>query len=512
LIIDKWLQRGDEYRAIVLAHERQLVWQFADEIQDVLAIRPDIEMGDNRGTGTSPITIASRASLYIKHREDGARLSRLYKYLQEFKWLVICDEAHRYARKLPSVGPIIEWFERDPDNRRLGLTATPERSDGTSLESLFPTIVSDYRLYAKGEACAVDDGWAVEYDQRFVKIDNVDFKDIKTIGGDYSEEDLERLLGDKEQLARLIDPTKEIVGDRSTLIFSPTVEMAKRVALQLNADYGCEVARSLDGSVPEATRKEAYRGHQRGDYQYLSVCGLCREGYNDCALGAVAIFRPTKSRALAEQMKGRGCRPLKGLVEGLSGPSERKAAIAASDKPTCVIVDLVGVTGIADCASTAQIFAHGLPDEVVDRANDLMVDGETDVREALDQAEKELEEERKEQERIAAQHRAAMEELDAQRRAMLEANVKYTTTKVVPGKGGFVLQDQYGRALATKKQQGFLRWKSIKFDPEKLTKAQAGRLIGLLKSGASAKRVQRQIPKVSETTHRKENSEGELPW
>jgi superfamily II DNA or RNA helicase len=45
LIADLWLQQGDDYHVMVLAHERQLVTQFADEIEDILKLRPAIEMG-----------------------------------------------------------------------------------------------------------------------------------------------------------------------------------------------------------------------------------------------------------------------------------------------------------------------------------------------------------------------------------------------------------------------------------------------------------------------------------
>ena len=99
--------------------------------------------------------------------------------------------------------------------------------------------------------------------------------------------------------------------------------MAYRVANHLNARAGFVVAHALDGSTPDLQRREVYARHQRGDFQFLCVCGLCREGYNDPGVGAIAVFRPTKSRSLAEQMKGRGSRPLRGLVDGLETAEER---------------------------------------------------------------------------------------------------------------------------------------------------------------------------------------------
>ena len=495
LLIDHWLQRGDDYRALVLSHERQLIWQFADEIEDVLGMRPAIEMAENQASGDDLITVASRQTLQVKQTPDGEKISRLFKFDNQKNWLIVIDEAHRWSRGLQSCAPIIEWFEENPNSKRLGLTATPERSDKRSLEQLFPNVASDYRLYAQNKPCAIEDGWAVPYDQRFVVVDGVDFKNIKEVAGDFKDDDLDAILNAKEELAKLITPTLELVQDRRTLTFSPTVSMAKSVALQINAELGWEAAFSLDGSVPEFERKETYRRHQRGDFQFLSVCGLCREGYNDPGIQAVAIFRPTKSRPLAEQMKGRGCRPLRGLVDGLATAEQRKNAIARSSKPNCMIVDLVGVTGLADCASTVHLFAEGKPDEVIEWANNLMVEGETDARVAIQRAEEEIEEEReRERERREKLRQARLErerkaKEEAAKRARVQADVNWQDRQVESGGGG-VVRGSHGRELATPKQQAYLRRFGIEFDPEYLSKAQASRIIGQHRKGASLEEIQ----------------------
>ena len=497
LIIDQWLQLGDNFRAFVLVHEIQLMHQFAQELNDVLGIQPDLEQGSrHHATGQSLITIASRQSLGIKVDGSGYKKSRLYKFDNELNWLVVIDEAHRYKRGMISVEPIIDHFEKNPKSRRLGLTATPERTDGVTLEHLFPTIASDYRLYSADGDCAVNDGWAVEYDQRFVTVEGVDFKDIKKgttkNGYDYTDSALEEMLGEKEQLSKLIDPTLELVGDRQTLIFSPTVAMAKAVALQINADKGCDIAVSIHGKTPHEERNEAYKAHQSGKFQFLSVCALCREGYNDPNIAAVAIFRPTKSKVLAEQMKGRGCRTLRGTLDGLDTAEERIAAIAASDKKDCMIVDLVGVTGLADCATTAHIFGAGQSDEVIDWANQLIIDGdETNVRKALDQAEKEVEEENRRKAQNLRLLKEEEERLKAERLAEINATTRWKATKVKSGGGGVVLNNSFGKPLATPKQLRFLDWKGVSYDPDYITKGTASRMIGQLKKGMPLEQVRR---------------------
>lgn len=505
LIVDRWLSQGSAYRAMVLAHERQLIQQFADEIFDILGVRPAIEMADLRSTGREKIIVASRATL------KGGRLA---KFDPELNWLIVIDEAHRWAVKLPSCRPIIEHFAVNPSSKRLGLTATPERTDKTTLQELFPAVASDYRLFdLDGGPCAIEDGWAVPYDQRFVVVEGVDFKNIREVAKDFDKGELEKVLSEQETLARLVDPTLDLVGDRRTLIFNPGVDMAKSVALYINAKLGYEAAVELDGSFPDEERKAVYRRHQRGDIQFLSVCGLCREGYNDPGIQAVAIFRPTKSRPLAEQMKGRGCRPLKGIVSSDMTPEERREAIAISAKPNCMIIDLVGVTGLADCASTAHILASGKPDAVIDRANRnvLAKDGPIDMAEEIRFAERQLEEEREAEEQrlreeeerrqqrreelrkslAEKQERRRREREEFARRAAIETEVNYSATQVGSGFGGRVYASQLIDNGATAKQIGYISVLGLDLSEVPITKAQAGRIITQLKGGMSVEEVKR---------------------
>jgi superfamily II DNA or RNA helicase len=55
------------------------------------------------------------------------------------------------------------------------------------------------------------------------------------------------------------------------------------------------------------------------------------------------VARPTLSRALYTQMVGRGVRPF-GMEEGLT-LEQRKAYMAASEKPDCLILDFAGNSG-----------------------------------------------------------------------------------------------------------------------------------------------------------------------
>ena len=449
LIMAAWLKLGKDRRVIVLCHEIQLIDQFADEVEDVLGTRPGIEQGTKNhipANKVPQITIASRDSLRVRTStdEDGIKIveTRLHKFdVHRYKFLVIADECHRYLKKgLKSCKPIFEHFDGCP---RLGLTATPERGDKRTLSDLFPDVAADYRLIdIDGGPSAVGDGWAVPYDQRFIVVEGVDFKDLNQSikQGDFAPEAIEALLKEREILLGFVKPTVDLVEDRRTLVFCATVAMTKAVAHTIN-EFKPGQAIALDGGTRPEDRRDVYRRHQAGEFQFLVVCGLCREGYNDPGIGAVAVFRPTKSRGLAEQMKGRGCRPLRGCVTAAMSKEQRLEAIAASEKDSCMIIDLVGITGLADCASTAHILAEGKPDEVIERANKnaLEKDGPIDMADEVRKAQVEIDEEREaaRQERLERERR---EQEEAERRAKLKAEVRYTQRQVAQGGGSRVHQ------------------------------------------------------------------------
>lgn len=581
LIADTWLRRGDHYRVMVVSYETQLVHQFADELEDFLGMRPGIEMGEEHASLKNRLVVASRQSLLYaapptlaqveeiagfgihdvgslpkrmidtclkqlrkgvevesirdhiaeaNQREEAAdgKWSRVHKFDPLYPWLIIFDEAHRHAYHLATVGPLVDWFDRNKLSRRLGLTATPKRGDGVSIgEKMFPGVALDYPLYSRTGRCAVKDGYAVPYVQKYIEVEGVDFKSPELVdkSSESGFDDNAMAMELEKHIAALVLPMLELSGDYRTLIFSGRKEMAINVAQFINARRRCkcscgvtrwqtfsligqetycdcgqlithdnilvhkELAREIDGDTADDDRKEVYRAHQAGEFQYLSVCGLCREGYNDPDIQCVAVFRPVSKKAssLAEQMKGRGCRPPRSLARRLheyKSAAERCQAIADSEKPHALIIDLVGITGLADCASTVQIYAEGLPDKVVARAEELLVDGADDVEAAVEQAEEE-ENQRAEKVRVEREEaeRAAKEEMA--RRAKAQAEVSFSVHDVGFGVPGASNED------ASEGQWKFIRFLGMNIQGWLPTKKQAGRIINQLKRRVPLEEVAR---------------------
>ena len=348
---------------------------------------------------------------------------------------------------------------------------------------------------------------------KFVLVEGVDFADFKACKKqDEIDEKFAEQVETEEALARLCDPMLDLADERRTIIFSATVSMAQHTADYINARSRClcsacnklhwyptlnigdgracrdcgavldgesvvkcgPTAHFMDGETPHVERQRILREYRSGDVQFLSVCGLCKEGFNDPPTSCVVVFRPVSKKAgsLAEQMKGRGSRPLAGIIEGLATAEERKQAIAESAKPNCLVVDLVGITGLADCASTVQIYAEGIPDAIVARAEEIAVAGGVpDPLECLAQAQREAEEEaRRRREKMAAEIRRRKE---AEQRAKLDPRARYETHEF--GHNGRPIDNIPG--MATEGQVKFLHFLGMDFNNFQPTKRQAGRMI-----------------------------------
>jgi superfamily II DNA/RNA helicase len=144
-------------------------------------------------------------------------------------------------------------------------------------------------------------------------------------------------------------------------------------------------------------RRDVIARFKSGALQILVNVGVATEGFDAPGVGCVVMARPTKSRSLYAQMVGRGTRPSPGVPDRHDNPEDRRAAIAASDKPHCMVIDFAGNSGQHRLIHATDILGGEEPDEVLDRAYEIVDKGVTnDVAEAVEIAKVEIEEEEKE--------------------------------------------------------------------------------------------------------------------
>lgn len=475
LMCDEWLKRSDDHRVIIGLHEITLIHQLAEDLRKTLGIAVGIEQAENRinmASANHPrVIVFSRATLEEKEVAGESR-SRLYKFPpMDYKWLLVADECHRWRWGMPSCRHIIEWFAKSEENKRFGLTATPKRSDGAKFTKLFPEVCLDYRFQD-----AVRDGWIVPFRQRWVHVKNVHVDASDVPSQIKMDKKFDEILRDKETLAGIVQPALKLC-EGQTIAYTPDVKSAYAVAAEMNAQAGWDIAKALDGSVKKEERQYVFDQHKGGQFKFLVVCGLCREGYDDPNISDILCLRPIRKESshLAEQMKGRGVRPHSSIAHKLGECEtavERRELIANSAKPVCNIIDMAGITGIPEVPSTVEILAEGLPDDVVLRAKRKAEKDGVDPLQAIEEAEREIKHEKEEQARR-----------EAERRKAIRARVEWVEREVRSGQGGSYQQTTANhrakpRGTASEKQIAFLVKLGIsKEKAETFSKQQAGAVI-----------------------------------
>ena len=329
----------------------------------------------------------------------------------------------------------------------VGITATPDRADEKAMGQVFESVAYVYEIED-----AINDGWLCPIRVRQVFIGEINLSACRTTAGDLNQGDLNAAMAVEEALHGVVKATIEQAGDSKTLVFTTSVENAKRLAEIFNR-YKPDSARSVDGGTQIDDRRGILAAYKRGEFQYLTNCAIATEGFDEPEIACVAMARPTKSRSLFAQMVGRGLR------------------IHPSKPDGCLILEFTGNSGKHHLASSVDILGGRYEEDEVDAAQEI-VKKNPGMR--ADEA-------------LAQAHAEAVEKAkraEAAKRAQLQAQVQYTTRDFNPFDVFHMKRTQedewgerFGGKIASEKQIAALQ--KFKIDvPKDCTSQQASRLLG----------------------------------
>lgn len=331
-------------RALILAHRDRLIQQAYDKLATVInPAQLGIVKADQNHFAAQTI-VASVQTLARPRRRS---------VLPPFDTIII-DEAHRSAARV--YRDIIQDLA-GPETLLLGVTATPERSDGVGLDTVYDEIV-----YQVGILDLIRDGYLVPLRGRKVVID-ADFSGVHTRRNadgvsDYRMDEIEKLMDASNWCEKVGRGWLEQASDRRTIAFVPRVRMAYQLAEWLAAEG--VAAAALDGSTHISEQRRIVREFEAGRVQFIANCDLFVEGADIPSINCVVFARPTKSQIVYNQAIGRGTR--------LSPDT---------GKTDCLVLDMVGASNRFDLchlgtiAGVSKVYDGETLDEAVEReAND----------------------------------------------------------------------------------------------------------------------------------------------
>ena len=214
--------------------------------------------------------------------------------------VVVIDEFHH--AEAPTYRRLIEHLA---PRELLGLTATPERTDGTDVRSFFGgRTAAELRVW---DAIFADLLSPFHY---FGIADGTDLRAVHWRGGRYADSDLDRLYTGNDARARLVlRQVDDLVTDPRTM---RALGFCAGVA---HADYMARVfqqagiaAVSVTGQTPMAVRDQAIADLRAGRIAAIFTADLFNEGVDIPEVDTVLFLRPTESPTLFLQQLGRGLR------------------------------------------------------------------------------------------------------------------------------------------------------------------------------------------------------------
>ncbi|GIH73113.1 DUF3427 domain-containing protein [Sphaerimonospora thailandensis] len=284
---------GRQPSLLFVAHRREILMQALRTYRQVLAA-PDfgeLHVGEERSKNWRHV-FASVQSLTSRGIDT---------FAPDHFDVVVIDEFHHAAAS--TYRRIIDHLK---PKELLGLTATPERADGTWVQDEFfdGRIASELRLW---DALDADLLCPFHY---FGINDETDLSQVKWSRGSYDTSALDNVLTGDTARARLVfnallDKVSELNAVRG-LGFCVSVRHARFMA-EFFTKAGLP-SLAVDGTTDEDDRRAALGDLRDGKVTFLFAVDLFNEGLDVPDVNTLLLLRPTKSATVFLQQLGRGLR------------------------------------------------------------------------------------------------------------------------------------------------------------------------------------------------------------
>ena len=267
-------------------------------------------------------------------------LSKHYDEIEEEPGMIVIDEAHHALAKTYK-----EMWERFPNAKFLGLTATPCRLNGKGFTDLFDVLVQSWSVPE-----FISKGRLATYDFVSIKSDGVTQRLIDSLqkrgaDGDYQNKEMDMLLNKKPSIERLYRSLEEYGKDRKGIVYAINISHANAIA-EFYREHGI-AAVAIDSKTPSSLRKELIErfkasSNTSNTSQYFSKITPSLFTLKE---GSTSHPDPLTLRGEGGNRPTRCSEPLRSKVGGASKPS-----------PDCAGWDRLGAT----CLRAADGAADGL--------------------------------------------------------------------------------------------------------------------------------------------------------
>ncbi|MFK0168358.1 DUF3427 domain-containing protein [Streptomyces sp. NPDC090306] len=286
-------KHGRDLRLLFVAHRREILDQSLRTYQDVLT---DANFGESLHSGEIP-----ERWTHVFASVQSLNTRALERLAPDHFDVIVIDEFHHGTS--PTYRKILDHFQ---PTELLGLTATPERMDGKTIQDEFfdGRIAAEMRLW---EALENDLLSPFHY---FGISDTTDLRAVEWKRGAYDSGALSNVLTGNVQRARLVI---KAVNDK---VADPTAMRALGFCVSVaHAHFMAECFRTagfnavaLSGESSSEQRAQALADLKSGALHVIFSVDLFNEGLDIPDVDTLLLLRPTSSATVFLQQLGRGLR------------------------------------------------------------------------------------------------------------------------------------------------------------------------------------------------------------
>ena len=285
-----WLSAFDSNnfgRVLFVAHREEILRQARATYR---RIRPNARLGLYTG-----VEKLADADVLFASVQTLGRAQHLERFMPDAFEYIVIDEFHHAAAA--TYRRLIDYFE---PKFMLGLTATPDRTDGADLLAL----CGENLVYRCDLIDGVTRGLLSPF--RYFGIpDDVNFENIPWRSGRFNPEALENAVTTEKRASNSYDHWQQYGGSR-TLGFCVS---------QRHADYMAKyfiskgvISAAVHSGPTAASRTESLEALEAGELQIVFSVDMFNEGIDVPHIDTIMMLRPTESRIMWLQQFGRGLR------------------------------------------------------------------------------------------------------------------------------------------------------------------------------------------------------------
>ena len=260
-------------------------------------------------------------------------LSKHYDEIEEEPGMIVIDEAHHALAKTYK-----EMWERFPNAKFLGLTATPCRLNGKGFTDLFDVLVQSWSVPE-----FISKGRLATYDFVSIKSDGVTQRLIDSLqkrgaDGDYQNKEMDMLLNKKPSIERLYRSLEEYGKDRKGIVYAINIRHANAIA-EFYREHGI-AAVAIDSKTPSSLRKELIERFKASNTSFSNhPVPLSKEGFSKITPSLFTIKEGSTSHP----------DPLSSGVREETAPPRRSEPLRSKDGgPSKVSPDCAGWDRLTD--------------------------------------------------------------------------------------------------------------------------------------------------------------------